>query len=188
MTTREDLTRNFMRQIASFPELRSSGIVRTAKKGEDIFRMDDQARVFILEHGLVKLCFASPDGKEWIRSFVDSPGVFSWGYLQSPEETNTFSAICLEDSTCVAYPYDLLRRIGAVNPLLVSAGFDVIQFYLLQRERRSRNMLSLSAEESYRDFLQEHADIAGRLTQADISRYLGITPVALSRIRQRMDV
>jgi CRP-like cAMP-binding protein len=48
-------------------------------------------------------------------------------------------------------------------------------------------MLSMSAEDAYREFLKDHPGIAERVTQADIARYLGITPVALSRIRGRME-
>jgi len=174
------------RKIASQPELRNAGTVRKVKKGEGAFRSGDETKVFFLESGLVKLCFTSQDGREWIRSFVAAPGVFSHLYLQSEQEDNIFSAMCLEDCTFTLYSYDLLRSVGVTHPDLARAGFDVVQYYLLQRERRMRNMLSLSAEDAYKDFLREHANIAGRITQADTSRYLGITPVALSRIRQRM--
>jgi len=186
MNPSNDLTQHFLRQIASYPELRAAGVHRTAKKGDEVFRPGDDQTMFAIEWGLVKLCFISGDGKEWIRSFAAAPGVFSQVYLQRPDEDTTFSAIALEECSFTVYPYPLLVKIGQENPQLVRAGFEVIQAYLLQRERRARNMLALTAEEAYRDFLQEHADIAGRITQADTSRYLGITPVALSRIRQRM--
>jgi CRP-like cAMP-binding protein len=188
MTHAFELTRNFLRQMASYPELRNAGTRRTVRKGDEAFQEGDELNVFALEWGLVKLCFISSDGKEWIRSFVAAPGVFSQVYLQAPGEGTSFSAVCLEDCAFTVYPYPLLKRLGAENPDLVRAGFDVIQLYLLQRERRARNMLSLTAEEAYRDFLQEHPEIAARITQADTSRYLGITPVALSRIRQRMSL
>jgi CRP-like cAMP-binding protein len=58
----------------------------------------------------------------------------------------------------------------------------------MQRERRWRNMLSLSTEKAYKAFLEEHPDVASRITQADTARYLGITPVALSRIRGNMEL
>ena len=187
MSTFGELTQHFLRQIASFPELRAAGVHRTAKKGDEVFRAGDDQAMFAIEWGLVKLCFISGDGKEWIRSFVAAPGVFSHLYLQAEQEDNIFSATCLEDCTFVLYDYEFLKQVGAQHPELAKAGFDVVQYYLLQRERRMRNMLALSAEAAYKDFLREHADIAGRITQADTSRYLGITPVALSRIRQRMN-
>lgn len=54
----------------------------------------------------------------------------------------------------------------------------------LQQHGQPRT-LALSPEENYRQLLAESPDLAQRLTQNDIARYLGITPVALSRIRGR---
>jgi CRP-like cAMP-binding protein len=178
----------FARGLAAIPEIRDAGVPRTAKKGEQIFRDDDASRLFIVQHGLIKLAFITPDGKEWIRSFVAAPGVFGQRFLRAPEEVGAFAAICLEPCTLVAYPYELLERVGGRDIELTRMGFELVRYYSLQRERRARNMLSLSAEESYRDFMAEHPEVAARISQADTARYLGITPVALSRIRSRMDL
>ena len=43
--------------------------------------------------------------------------------------------------------------------------------------------LSLSAEARYRLLLDRSPELVTRLKQRDIARYLGITPVALRRIR-----
>ena len=75
---------------------------------------------------------------------------------------------------------------GASAPEFSRVSHDTIGVFALLRERRWRNMLSMSAEDAYREFLNDHPGIAERVTQADIARYLGITPVALSRIRGRM--
>jgi CRP-like cAMP-binding protein len=186
MTENVPLPLEFSRRLTAHPILRGAGLPRTARKGEQIFREDDATRLFILSHGLVKLSFISPDGKEWIRSFVAAPGVFGQRFLRAPQETGAFAAISLEPCTLTVYPYDVLERIGGQDPDLTRVGFELVRYYSLQRERRARNMLSLSAEESYRDFLSEHSEIATRISQADTARYLGITPVALSRIRSRM--
>ncbi len=189
MTLTHDPALHFARLLASRPEIRRAGVPRTLKKGGQVFRDDDADRIFVLEHGLIKLCFIPPDGKEWIRSFVAAPGAFGMRYLQTRDETERgdFLAICLENCTLVAYPYDLLNRLGGEDPEVARAGLDLIHHYTMQRERRWRNMLSLSTEKAYRAFLEEHPDIATRITQADTARYLGITPVALSRIRGHMD-
>jgi CRP-like cAMP-binding protein len=167
--------------------LRGAAVQRTLRKGGEVFRPGDENSIFILEHGLVKLSFLPPNGKEWIRSFVQAPGVFGQPFLQAPEEEGTFSAVSLEHCTFTVYPYALLLRLGAAEPDLSRVSHDLIRLYALQRERRWRNMMGLSAEEAYREFLNEHPQIADRITQADIARYLGITPVALSRIRGRME-
>jgi hypothetical protein len=46
------------------------------------------------------------------------------------------------------------------------AGLDLIHHYTMQRERRWRNMLSLSTEKAYQAFLGEHPNVASRITQA----------------------
>ncbi len=43
-----------------------------------------------------------------------------------------------------------------------------------------------SAQARYETFLRDHADLVIRLPQYHIASYLGITDVALSRIRKRM--
>ncbi len=47
-------------------------------------------------------------------------------------------------------------------------------------------LLMLSATERYKQFLQNNPDIAAALPNYHIASYLGITDVALSRIRRRM--
>jgi CRP/FNR family transcriptional regulator, anaerobic regulatory protein len=186
MTEPHDLALRLSRGLAARPELRGAGIPRVVPKGGHVFRADDDDNIFILEHGLVKLCFLPRDGKEWIRSFVAAPGAFGLPFLQSPEEGGSFTAVSLEPCTFVVYSYDLLLRLGALYPDLARVSHDLIRVYALQRERRWRNMLSLPAEDAYREFLNDHPGLSDRITQADIARYLGITAVALSRIRGRM--
>jgi CRP-like cAMP-binding protein len=55
----------------------------------------------------------------------------------------------------------------------------------LKKERREASFLLLDAGERYEAFLEDFADLVPRLPQYHIASYLGITPVALSRIRSR---
>jgi CRP-like cAMP-binding protein len=182
-----ELSLRLARAFVSNADVRAAGVPRTVPKGAQVMRGGDEDAIFVLEHGLVKICFLPPDGKEWIRSFVSAPGLFGQPFLQSQEEDGTFSVVGIENCSFMVYPYSLLLRHGASAPELSRVSHDLIRLYALQRERRWRNMLSMSAEDAYREFLKDHPGIAERVTQADIARYLGITPVALSRIRGRME-
>jgi predicted nucleic acid-binding Zn ribbon protein len=51
-----------------------------------------------------------------------------------------------------------------------------------QRERREQELLLNSATERWATFMRQQPDLAKRLPQKIIASYLGITPVALSRI------
>ena len=53
----------------------------------------------------------------------------------------------------------------------------------MKKERREYEFLCLSAEERYRLLIKRSPDLVRQVTQNEIARYLGITPVALSRIR-----
>jgi CRP-like cAMP-binding protein len=46
--------------------------------------------------------------------------------------------------------------------------------------------ISMSVEERYLEMVEKHPDIVQRVAQRHIASYLGVTPEALSRIRQRI--
>jgi hypothetical protein len=54
-----------------------------------------------------------------------------------------------------------------------------------KKERREREFLTESAEARYQMLLEDSPGLFDKVKQKDIARYLGITPVALSRIRGR---
>ena len=48
-------------------------------------------------------------------------------------------------------------------------------------------MLTLSPTERYRAFLRHSPGVAERVLQRDLARYLGVTPVSLSRLKARVN-
>jgi CRP-like cAMP-binding protein len=62
---------------------------------------------------------------------------------------------------------------------------DFLLAFAMKKERREMEFLSLTAEDRYRLLLERAPELEQRVRQKDIARYLGITPVALSRIRAR---
>lgn len=53
-------------------------------------------------------------------------------------------------------------------------------------EKRERELLTLSAEERFRVLMAERPQLIGRIPQKDLARYIGVTPVAMSRIVSRI--
>jgi CRP-like cAMP-binding protein len=62
---------------------------------------------------------------------------------------------------------------------------DHLLIYGIEKERRERELLTQSAEARYQALLEDSPKLLDKVKQKDIARYLGITPVALSRIRGR---
>lgn len=154
--------------------------------GTPLFNQGDMAtHGWILECGLVKLSYVTAEGQDWIKSFVADRGLFAGNTDISASEPNRYSAVCLEESAVVALPIDWLARHIAGKPAIQSA-FVAFSLWLQQRKQeREETLLCLSAEQRYRAFLNEPSLLASRVRQNDIARYIGITAVALSRIRKR---
>lgn len=154
--------------------------------GTRLFNQGDMAtHVWILECGLVKLSYVTANGEDWIKSFVADRGLFAGNTDISASEPNRFSAICVEDSVVVTLPIDWLAQRIMGNPEIQSA-LVAFSLWLQQRKQeREEALLCLSAEQRYLAFLNEPSLLARRLRQNDIARYIGITAVALSRIRKR---
>ena len=178
---------DFFRSLLSHPKFTGNCRRKRYQKGEHIFTQGEIRReVFCLHHGLVKLYFNTREGKEWIKSFVADRGVFGSRSGQVEGKPSPFSVSCLEDCEIVVLPYDIFEQICFDDPALARMVFLFNQWLGAKKEKREFQLLCLSAEEAYSEFVNSNPGLVSRLTQIDISRYLGITPIALSRIKKRL--
>jgi CRP-like cAMP-binding protein len=60
------------------------------------------------------------------------------------------------------------------------------QMLFVEKERRESEFLSDNAETRYRRFKERFPGVEDRIRQYNIASYLGMTPVALSRIRKKL--
>lgn len=56
----------------------------------------------------------------------------------------------------------------------------------MKKEQREYELLSLTAQERYISLSENMPEVMKNVSQNNIARYLGITPVALSRIKNRV--
>ena len=80
---------------------------------------------------------------------------------------------------------DLLRAYEEV-PAMERFGRLILEEVLVGRAQREIEMLSLSAEERYRRFMDRSAHLLQLVPQKDIASYLGMTPETFSRLRARV--
>ena len=153
-------------------------------RGVELMAQGGPARfIFVLEAGLVKLAYATPDGGERVKSFIVDVGVFGPGL---GEEEGRFSATTLELSTTVALPATWLLARIAESETLSAARARFESWVRARKEAREQALLCDSAETRYRNFLRNEPELARRLQQADIARFIGVTPIAFSRIKRRV--
>jgi CRP-like cAMP-binding protein len=172
--------------IAQRADTQRIGARREVARGEAVFEQGRPLdRAFILCSGLVKLSYGTASGEEWIKSLIVDRGLFGPSG-QGPSESIAFSALAVERSVLTALPIDWLVREVTETPALVAAHARFIDWVRLRKEAREQALLCRSAEERYRDLLANESGLIARLPQADIARFLRITPVAFSRIKRRM--
>lgn len=62
----------------------------------------------------------------------------------------------------------------------------IIQNAFIALQRRINQNLSFTAEEKYLDFIKRYPELEQRISQKQVSAYLGITPVFLSMLRRKL--
>lgn len=162
------------------------GIERAPRKGETLFDQGQQLdRVFLLKTGLVKLVYATPDGDEWIKSLIVDTGLFG---PSGSSDTGliSYSAMALEPSSVLALPLPWVAASLAADASLNRAYAKFIDWVRQRKEVREAALLCRTAEQRYIDLLTNEPYLMARLQQADIARYLRITPIAFSRIKRRI--
>lgn len=140
----------------------------------------------IVINGLFRYVYISEQGKELTKAFMaEKSFISSYSAMKSGSRSH-FYIEALEPSSVFTIPYNDWEKLRAQNP-----SWNLLLIKLLEKgysvkEKREREFLLLDAESRYRIFLEEYPDLEKRVKQHMIASYLGITPIALSRIRKKM--
>jgi CRP-like cAMP-binding protein len=161
---------------------------KTLKQGEHLFYMDDKVEDFyFLIDGLARYYYLTEKGKEFNKSFAEKKGhLLSSISAVSHGTGSPFSVEVLSSFTTLYIPYKKLLELGEKykewNDLLLR----IYENLIIKKERREADFLLLSARERYEKFLSDYSMIEDAVPNYHIASYLGITDVALSRIRKEM--
>lgn len=160
---------------------------RRLAAGEALFHADQAwPWLAVVATGVVKLVYPREDGSERIKSFIAEGGFFASLAALAPDGRTSFAAVAMTELAVEQMPYVALREFGDRHVAWQRALRVGIEYYGARKEKRERELLMLSPEQRYRLFLDEEPALAARIAQKDLALYLGITPVALSRIRGRL--
>lgn len=160
---------------------------KTYAAGETIFEQGtEHPYLYGMMKGLIKLMYLDKNGTEWIKSFVPEGGFFaSLSALQSAGITS-FSAVAIEPSTLERMDYRVLKGLAQTSTAWAEIALNLTLTYAAKKEERERELLTLTPEERYIEFAQRSVDLLPRVPQKDLARHLGVTPVGLNRIIQRL--
>ncbi|HEY0722215.1 MAG TPA: Crp/Fnr family transcriptional regulator [Gammaproteobacteria bacterium] len=155
--------------------------------GEHILQAGDPVTSlsFIIK-GLARHYYLSKRGKEYNKAFTNAGqllsnlpsllcGISSSLYIQA-----------LRPSVCLSITYAEFLHLCECHPEWERVRTRLLEQALLNKEQRITELLLFNASERYEHFLASSPDLASTIPNYHIASYLGITDVALSRIRKRL--
>lgn len=154
------------------------------RRGEFFLRPgDDARRVAVVRKGLLRFFYVDREGREATKAFRgegELVAAFSEALTGRPART---SIQAVEDCELLTLDYRRLVALYPAHPCWQELGRRIAEEHYVNKEQREYEFLQLSALERYRLFEERWPGLAARLPQYHIASYLGITPVALSRLK-----
>lgn len=131
--------------------------------------------------------FYTKDGDERTTYFFFE-GHFLSAYISClTGQPSQITIEALSDSTYITFPYAVLRDLFEQRMVWQKFGRLMAEYLTIGLEERMASLLMLSPEERYLALLEgNRKKILERVPQHYIANYLGITPVSMSRIRNRI--
>lgn len=164
------------------------GLSFSIESGKHVFRQGDtNTALYFVATGLLKAYYLAEDGKESIKSFIGQGKLI--GSLSSAytNEAASFNLLALEDCKLVKISFTQLYQQSTQDLALAQQLIHLLLELAMKKEKREYELLCLSAPERYQLLIDNEPELVDKLTQNDIARYLGVTPVALSRIKHRLN-
>ena len=168
-------------------KLRSILHEQTLQKGDIFIREGAIPQKFaFVNNGLFRYYYLNSKASEFTKGFF-SENSFIASYTAMTRGTRSYYTIeALEDSDIVAVDYHKWKLLYNNHPCWSKLLIALLEKGFAKKEKRERQLLLDSAEDRYRAFLEEDGYLESRIKQHLVASYLGITPVALSRIRKLM--
>ncbi len=156
----------------------------TLADGEYFARQGDPPeKLGFIISGIVRVFYTTPSGEERIVIFRNEGRPVSAYFAYLEGELSPFSIQALEESFLLVTSLRDLDALGSRHPYWEAIGAAYTRTLFTEKEQRERELLSMSAAERYAKFKERFPGIEARVRQHHVAAYLGITPVALSRIR-----
>jgi CRP-like cAMP-binding protein len=161
--------------------------VHSVEKGDYLFQQGDVVnRLYFLSVGLVRYVSVSDTGKEFTQTLVKGPRIIGSTRAMVTESNALFGIQALESSIILSYPWKAFYNKMREDKAFLECYSHFLERIFIAKEERESAFVKLSAERRYLDFCADFPELKSAIPQQYIASYLGITPVALSRIRKRL--
>lgn len=142
--------------------------------------------LFFVTFGVARYYYLDERGREFNKAFSTEGQVLSSVSSLVSGAPAPFSIQTLTPTDCLAVPYDAFLTLAEGHAFWGRVRIHLLEQLVIKKERREADFLLLSPTERYQQFLRDYAPIADSVSNYHIASYIGVTEVALSRIRRRL--
>ncbi len=173
-------------QDEAWQSLEKLFMLKPFKKGEYFAKAGEYPREMgFVVSGIFRAFYRNENGIEYNKTFFLSNTFMSPFASLIFDTQNHINLQALADSEMLVADYKKLTRLYDQYTSLERFARKAIEIEWCKKEQRELRLVLNSAEERYDSFLEEHPGLENQIPQYHIASYLGITPVALSRIRAK---
>ena len=126
--------------------------------------------------------------KRFIRDFYFPPQIFTEQESFIKKTPSKFSVFAITNISCHIISHDNLEIAYSKIPALRNISYEMLMLGFVNISNRLEALLTLKPEHRYKKLLYENPKLLHRIPLKLVASYLGITDVALSRIRKRISI
>lgn len=162
--------------------------IRSIEKGETIIEEGTTKRdIFYIRKGLIRSYLTNEMADEITFQLFPEYHIFGNVHSILFDEPSSFSYQALEPTKVYEVNYDSFQRVISKNGKLLELNRMYLGKKIIkQAYQRVESFVLLSPEERYLKYLNDYPDVINRAPDKYIAHVLGITPVSLSRMRNRI--
>jgi len=168
---------SYLESLLTFKEVSKNQII--------ISQGDLCKKLFFLNKGIMSSNY-SIKGKDFVRDFYFKNQIFTAQESFYKQQPARFSIKSLTKASLQEISFENLELAFEEIPSLRKEAYDLLMNGFINISNRLEFMLTLKPEERYKKLLNESPGIFNVINLKVIASYLGITDVALSRIRKRI--
>ncbi len=157
---------------------------RHAKKGEIVYlSSSDEARIYLLKKGSLKIVKIDDDGNELIRDIILKGDLFGQLEFDGNAENGEYAVALTNDVTICSFLHDDFEKVLFKHPDLAVSYIKIVGFHLKRIRNNYANLMFRNARERLNLFLKEWYQKEGNeinrvivlknyLTQSDIAQII----------------
>ena len=188
------MTIEYLKRIPQFANLKDSHLTllneltkaEEYKKDSVLIEQGTVAnKLIFLTSGIVSSVYKNQN-KRFIRDFYFPPQIFTEQESFIKKTASKFSVTAVSDVKCRTITSSDLDIAYNQIPRLRNIAYEMLMVGFINISNSLESLLTQNPEQRYRNLLKENPKLLHKIPLKMIASYLGVTDVALSRIRKRI--